>query len=199
MKTDHPIEVAVRALSRLPGIGRRTASRLVFHLLNQPREEVTALTRALADLKEQLQFCHRCEGLAEADLCDICADPARDVGVICVVEQPRDVFVIEQTGAYHGQYHCLHGVLSPIHGVGPQELRIDSLLWRIETGGVHELIVATNPTHEGEATGAYLAQLLAGRGVQVTRLARGIPVGGDLEYIDGLTLSRALEGRAPLA
>jgi recombination protein RecR len=118
MKPDHPIEVAVRALSRLPGIGRRTASRLVFHLLNQPREEVAALTRALGALKEQLRFCQRCEGLAEADVCDICADPTRDAGVICVVEQPRDVFVIEQTNTYHGQYHCLHGVLSPIHGVG---------------------------------------------------------------------------------
>jgi recombination protein RecR len=198
MKSDHPIEVAVRALARLPGIGRRTASRLVFHLLSLPREEVAALTHALSDLKQRLRFCCRCEGLAEAEECEICTDPTREVGVICVVEQPRDVFVIEQTGAYHGQYHCLHGVLSPIHGVGPQELRIDSLLRRIEGGEVHEVIVATNPTHEGEATGAYLAQLLTGRGVKVTRLARGIPVGGDLEYIDALTLSRALEGRAPL-
>ncbi|MGD2063010.1 MAG: recombination mediator RecR [Nitrospirota bacterium] len=198
MKPDHPIEVAVRALSRLPGIGRRTASRLVFHLLALPREEVAALTQAVGNLKEQLRFCQRCEGLSEAEVCDICADPSRDAGLICVVEQPRDVFVIEQTGAYHGHYHCLHGVLSPIHGIGPQELRIASLLLRIEAGGVREVIVATNPTHEGEATGTYLAQLLADRGVKVTRLARGIPVGGDLEYIDGLTLSRALEGRSPL-
>ncbi len=199
MKPDHPIEVAIRALSRLPGIGRRTANRLAFHLLSLPREEVIALTHALEELKTRMQFCRRCEGLAEGELCEICADDSRDGGILCVVEQPRDVFVIEQTGCYHGYYHCLHGVLSPIHGVGPQELRIDSLLRRVEAGGVREVIVATNPTHEGEATGAYLAQLLAARGIKVSRLARGIPVGGDLEYIDGLTLSRALEGRSPLA
>ena len=176
-----------------------SGGRLTFHLLSLPREEVATLTRALDDLKTRMGFCGRCEGLAEGEVCDICADHTRDAATVCVVEQPRDVFVIEQTGAYHGLYHCLHGVLSPIHGVGPQELRIDSLLRRVEPGGGREVIIATNPTHEGEATGAYLAQLLAARGIMVSRLARGIPVGGDLEYLDGLTLSRALEGRGPLA
>ncbi len=198
MKPDHPIEVAVRQLTRLPGIGRRTAERLTFHLLAQPREEVAALARALTDLKGRLGFCRRCEGLAEGEVCAICLDPERDAGLICVVEQPRDVFVVEQAGCFRGRYHCLHGVLSPVEGVGPTELRIDSLVRRVEAGEVREVIVATNPTHEGEATAAYLARILTGHGVTVTRPARGIPVGGDLEYIDPLTLSRALAGRGPV-
>jgi len=198
MTPDHPIEAAVRHLTRLPGVGRRTAERLTFHLLAQPREEVAALAKALTDLKARLGFCRRCEGLAEGEVCAICADPERDASLICVVEQPRDVFVVEQAGCFRGHYHCLHGVLSPVEGVGPAELRIDSLVRRVEAGGVSEVIVATNPTHEGEATAAYLARILTGRAVTVTRPARGIPMGGDLEYIDSLTLSRALEGRGPV-
>ncbi|HBB39904.1 MAG: recombination protein RecR [Deltaproteobacteria bacterium] len=198
MSPDHPIAVAVRHLTRLPGVGRRTAERLTFHLLAQPRQEVVALAKALTDLKERLRFCSRCAGLAEGEVCAICADPSRDAGLVCVVEQPRDVFVVESAGCYRGLYHCLHGVLSPVDGVGPAELRIDALVRRVAAGGVREVIVATNPTHEGEATASYLARVLAPHGVTVTRPARGIPMGGDLEYIDSLTLARAMEGRGPV-
>ena len=181
-------------LTRLPGIGQRTAQRLAFHIMQQPAAETLALAAALTEVKERVRFCRECGNLTEEPTCAICLDPRRDHSLICVVEQPVDVGSLERTHEYHGLYHVLGGALSPIDGVDPGDLRIDELLLRVEAESASEVVLATNPTMTGEATAAYLADRLRGR-VRVTRLASGLPVGGDLEYADEVTLGRALSGR----
>jgi recombination protein RecR len=188
------VEKLITELARMPGIGRRTAQRLAFHLLRQQPEDALALADAIREVKERIGFCERCFNLAEGPLCTICADPRRDASLICVVEDPSDVVPIERTHEYRGVYHVLGGALSPIDGVDPQHLRIDELVRRVEADGVAEVVLATNPTMTGEATAAYLADRLRDR-IRVTRLASGLPVGGDLEYADEVTLGRALVGR----
>ncbi len=188
------VENLVVQLTKLPGIGRRTAQRLAFHILSARPEEALELARAIEEVKERVRFCRECGNLTEEDLCDVCSDARRDRSVICVVEQPVDVVSLERTHEYRGLYHVLGGALSPIDGVDPSDLRIGGLLSRIERGGVEEVVLATNPTMTGEATAAYIADRLRDR-VRVTRLASGLPVGGDLEYADEVTLGRALAGR----
>ncbi len=198
MVLPEPIQNLVNALSRLPGIGPKTASRLTFYLLRGGGDLSVELAQALQALKESVAFCQRCFNITTAGrvLCEICADPRRDGGTICVVEEPLDVLALERTGGYVGQYHVLHGVLSPIEGVGPEDLKIAELLSRVAAEGVGEVILATNPSMEGDATAMYLRQQLAPLdGLEITRLARGLPVGGDLEYADQNTLLRALSGR----
>ncbi len=190
-----PIQRLIDALTRLPGIGPKSASRLAFYLLRAPAEQVQELSAAIGELQTSIVFCSRCQNLSIADPCSICSDASRDIHILCVVEEPLDVVAIERTGAYRGLYHVLHGVINPVEGIGPEDLRIDSLLARQEGEPISEILVATNPNMEGEATAMYLARLLRTSGVRVTRLARGLPVGGDLEYADEVTLSRALEGR----
>ncbi len=190
-----PIQRLIQALERLPGIGPKSASRLAFYILRMPDDQVQDLAQAIATLKENIVYCSRCQNLSQTDPCAICRDPHRDQHLVCVVEDPLDVVAIERTGTYKGVYHVLHGVINPVEGVGPEDLRVDALLQRLEKEPIEEVIIATNPNMEGEATAMYLARLLHARGVRVTRLARGLPVGGDLEYADEITLSRALEGR----
>ncbi|MCS7056513.1 MAG: recombination mediator RecR [Thermoflexales bacterium] len=190
----------IDALSQLPGIGPKSASRLTFFLLRSPAETSLALAEALRDLKARTRLCSVCFNITEDDPCVICADPGRDHGLICVVEEPLDVAAIERARIYRGVYHVLHGVISPINGVGPDDLRIEELIGRVRRAAeagrpVREVILATNPTVEGEMTASFIQRKLAGLEVSVTRLARGLPVGGDLEYADEVTLSRALEGR----
>ena len=188
------VENLVTQLTKLPGIGRRTAQRLAFHILSTQAEDALALSRAIDDVKARVRFCRECGNLTEDELCDVCADARRDRSVICVVEQPVDVVSVERTGEYQGLYHVLGGALSPLDGVEPSDLRIDGLLARVAANGVSEVVLATNPTMTGEATASYLADRLRDR-VSVTRLASGLPVGGDLEYADEVTLGRALAGR----
>jgi recombination protein RecR len=188
------VENLVAQLSRFPGIGQRTAQRLAFHVLQRPADEAIALAAALTEVKERVRFCRDCGNLTEEDVCAICLDSRRDRSTICVVEQPVDVISLERTHEYHGLYHVLGGALSPIDGVDPSDLRIDELIHRVDANGVREIVLATNPTMTGEATAAYLADRLRDR-VRVTRLASGLPVGGDLEYADEVTLGRALSGR----
>ena len=182
-------------LVRLPGIGPKTASRLTYYLLRAPEAQARALAEALVALKERTVFCSRCCNIADTDPCSICSSPNRDQSLLCVVEEPLDLLALERTGQYRGRYQVLHGVLSPLEGVGPEDLRIPELLARLREGQVHEVVLATNPSLEGEATAMYLHGLLVPFGVSVTRLARGLPVGSDLEYADDLTLARALQGR----
>lgn len=193
-----PIARLIQEFTRLPGIGPRSAQRLAYHVLRAPEDEALALARALGDVKRLIVFCGACWNITEADPCALCADERRDRALICVVEQPLDVLVVERTGGYRGLYHVLHGALNPIEGVGPEQLRVRELTERVEAGGVGEVIMATNPSLEGEATSMYLQRLLGPLGVRVTRLARGLPSGADLEYMDDLTLARALEGRQEL-
>jgi recombination protein RecR len=188
----------VRELARLPGIGEKTASRLAFNLLNRPRNEVIALAEALLEMKERVGLCRECLGLSDTPLCAICSDPAREHEVICVVEGPADLMAIERARSYSGVYHVLHGAIAPLDGIGPDDIKIKELLERLNAGPIRELIVATNATVEGEATALYLAKLLKTSGLKVTRLARGLPAGGDLEYSDAATLSSALSGRREL-
>ncbi len=192
-----PIQNLIFALERLPGIGPKTASRLAFYLLRAPDEVPEKLAEALTNIKTRIAFCQECFNITAAgrELCEICASPQRDGTLICVVEEPLDVLAFERIGAYKGKYAVLQGVLSPIEGVGPEDLKIKALLARVQKGGVKEVILATNPSMEGEATAQYLQPRLAALGVKVTRLARGLPVGGDLEYADQNTLLRALTGR----
>ncbi len=190
-----PVARLIDEFSRLPGIGPKTASRLTFYLLRAPDEQAQALSDALRDLKSQIVFCSQCYNLAETSPCPICASPERERDVICVVEEPLDVLAIERTGAHHGLYHVLHGAISPVEGIGPGDLRIGELMTRLQAEPIQEVILATNPNLEGEATAMYLERLIKPLGVRVTRLARGLPVGGDLEYADEVTLTRALEGR----
>ncbi len=190
-----PIERAIEAFSRLPGIGPKTAARLTYFLLRAPDEVALELAEALRALKEDVHYCRRCFNVAQGELCSICADPARDSRVICVVEEPLDIMAIERTGAYRGVYHVLHGVINPLANVGPENLRIKELIRRVQEENVEEVILATNPNMEGEATAMYIARLLEPLGVRITRLAHGLPIGGDLEYADQQTLIQALEGR----
>jgi recombination protein RecR len=194
-----PIQALITAFERLPGIGPKSASRLAFYLLRAPEDVSQELSEALRDLKGKVAFCQECFNITEAgrDLCEICEDSRRSPALICVVEEALDVVALERTGAYSGRYHVLHGVLSPIEGIGPEDIKIKPLLERVARGGVEEIIVATNPSMEGDATALYLQQQFrhAAPGVHVTRLARGLPVGGDLEYADQSTLLRALSGR----
>lgn len=189
------IEGLITELARLPGIGRKSAQRLTYHLLQQPRERLETLAAAVGALAERVRPCAECGNPAEGERCAICDDPRRDGGVICVVEEPSGLQTVERSLEFHGRYHVLGGRLSPLDGVGPEALRIEPLLRRIESGTVHEVILATNPSMEGEATATYLQQLLIGRGVKVSRLARGLPVGGDLDYADGATIAHALSAR----
>ena len=188
------VENLVAQLTRLPGVGQRTAQRLAFHLLQVGKPEALALAEAIADVKERVRFCDECGNLTEDAMCAICLDERRDRTLICVVEQPVDLVSLERTAEYRGLYHVLGGALSPLDGVEPEHLRIDELLARVERNGVVEVVLATNPNMTGEATAAYIADRLRGR-VRVTRLASGLPVGGDLEYADEVTLGRALAGR----
>lgn len=192
-----PIQNLITAFERLPGIGPKSASRLAFYLLRAPEDVARSLAEALIAFKQQTTFCPECFNimLAGAERCEICASPARDAAIICVVEEPLDVIAMERIAAYKGKYHVLHGVLSPIEGIGPDDLKIRPLLVRIKQGKVTEVILATNPSMEGDATALYLRQQLQQFGVHVTRLARGLPMGGDLEYADQNTLLRALSGR----
>jgi recombination protein RecR len=185
----------VSELARLPGIGRKTAQRLAFHLVQQPGDRLARLAQSLVTVAERVRPCTECGNLAEGERCELCLDPRRDAGLICVVEEPSAVTILERSGEYRGKYHVLGGRIDPLGGVGPESLRLDRLLARVEAGGVREIILATNPSMEGEVTATYVQQLLAGRGVKVTRLARGLPVGGDLEYVDGVTLAHALTAR----
>jgi recombination protein RecR len=193
-----PVARLIDELNKLPGIGPKSAQRLAFYLLRAPREQAHALAEAIAEVKERVRLCSQCFNLTEHDPCAICASAQRDRTLICVVEEPLDVLAIERTREYRGLYHVLHGALSPIEGIGPEQLRLRELLARLRNGAVEEVILATNANLEGEATATYVARLLRPLGVRVTRLARGLPVGGDLEYADDLTLSRALEGRREL-
>jgi len=195
-----PVARLIEAFSRLPGIGPKTAQRLTFHLLRAPDTEARILAAALIDVRDKVVFCDRCFNISDAPLCPICRDPSRDVSRLCVVEEPLDVLALERTGEFRGLYHVLHGAISPIDGVGPERLRIRELLVRADEAKrdgapLEEVILATNPTLEGEATAMYLAERLEQSVVLVSRIARGLPVGGDLEYADEVTLIRALQGR----
>jgi len=197
MLLPEPLQNMINALSRLPGIGPKTASRLTFYLLNSTEEVSRDLAEALVALKSGISFCPICFNIMATgrESCEVCASPQRDGGVICVVEEPLDVVAIERTGAFNGKYHVLRGALSPIEGIGPEDLTIRDLLGRVQAGGIREIILATNPSLEGDATAMYLQRQLHSYSLQVTRLARGLPVGGDLEYADQNTLLRALQGR----
>ncbi|MCB0976906.1 MAG: recombination protein RecR [Acidimicrobiales bacterium] len=193
-----PVQDLIDELGRLPGVGPKSAQRIAFHLLKVPAEDARRLARAIDDAKAKVAWCQRCFNLAEGDLCGICADDRRDATLLCVVEEPKDLVAVEKTGEFKGRYHVLQGAISPIEGIGPDQLRVKELLARLEPEGVAEVILCTNPNIEGEATAMYLGRLLGPLGITVTRIASGLPVGGDLEYADELTLGRALEGRRAL-
>ena len=190
-----PVSRLIEALQRLPGIGPKTAQRLTFFLLKRPVAEVRELGDALVAVKERIVYCRTCFNVTDTDPCRICADPARDGKVMCVVEEPNDLLAMERTGEFRGRYHVLLGALSPLDGIGPDDLKVRELLARVEAEPPVEVILATNPNVEGEATALYLAKLLRPLGVRITRIARGLPMGGDLEWADQVTLSKALEGR----
>jgi len=194
-----PVARLIEALQRLPGIGPRSAQRMTFYLLKRPLEEVRELSESLVAVKEQIVSCRTCFNVTDLDPCRICADPARDARLLCIVEEPNDLLAMERTGEYRGLYHVLLGALSPLDGIGPEDLKVRELLARLDAHAVAEVILATNPNVEGEATALYLAKLLRPLGVRVTRIARGLPVGGDLEYADQVTLSKALEGRREIS
>jgi recombination protein RecR len=189
------VQSLIDELGRLPGIGPKSAQRIAYHLLKLPKEDALRLARSIAEVKDRVSFCERCFNIAEGVECAICTDPRRDLSVLCVVEEPRDVVAVERTGEYKGRYHVLGGAISHMEGVGPEQLRIRELLARLSAEPVSEVILCTNPNIEGEATALYLVRLLRDSGIAVTRIASGLPVGGDIEYADELTLGRALEGR----
>lgn len=193
-----PIARLVEELTRLPGVGPKTAQRLAFHLLKVPPEEARSLAEAIVEAREKVTFCARCFNFAQGELCEFCMDTRRDPTLVCVVERPQDIVAVERTGEFRGLYHVLGGAISPIDGIGPEELRVRELLDRVRKEDIREIIVATNPRVEGEATAVYLANLLRPLGVKATRIASGLPVGGDLEYADEITLGRALKGRQEL-
>src|SRR3954447_18483786 len=190
-----PVQDLIDELGRLPGVGPKSAQRIAFHLLKLPKEDAVRLARSITEVKERITFCARCFNISEGPQCSICADERRDATVVCVVEEPRDIVAVEKTREYRGRYHVLQGAISPIEGIGPDQLRVRELLGRIDAEGITEVILCTNPNIEGDATAMYLASLLKPLPVKVTRIASGLPVGGDLEYADELTLGRALEGR----
>ncbi len=193
-----PLANLYEQLRRLPGVGSKTAMRLAYHIIDMPQEDVQRLVEALNGAKHSIHYCSRCYNLTDGEVCEICGDPARDHYTICVVEQPQDIAAMERSHGYKGLYHVLHGVLSPLDGVGPDKLRIKELFQRLQTEPVSEIILATNSDVEGEATATYLAQLLKPIGITVSRIAHGLPMGGDLEYADEVTLSKALENRRQL-
>ena len=190
-----PVQVLIDELGRMPGVGPKSAQRIAFHLLKIPAEDAKRLAHAILDAKERVSWCRRCFNISEGELCGFCSDDTRDSTLLCVVEDPRDIVAVERTAEFRGRYHVLQGAISPIEGVGPDQLRIRELLARIADEGVQEVILATNPNIEGEATAMYLARLLKSVELKVTRIASGLPVGGDLEYADEITLGRAIEGR----
>ncbi|NLM36850.1 MAG: recombination protein RecR [Firmicutes bacterium] len=190
-----PMSRLIKELAKLPGIGPKTAQRLAFHLFALPRDEVVALATAMVEAKENLQYCAVCGHLTDESHCQVCQDPTRERHLLCVVEEPKDVIALEKTREFKGVYHVLHGALSPLEGIGPAELTITQLMQRLQTGEISEVILACDPDMEGEATALYLAKLIKPLGIKVTRLARGLPIGGDLEYIDEVTLGKAIEGR----
>ena len=193
-----PLMRLLEALEKLPGVGPRSAERMAFYLLRTSREEARQLAQAVADVKDRLRFCEVCFNLSEADRCEICQDASRDASLLCIVEEPKDVLAIEKTGAYRGLYHVLLGAIAPLDGIGPELLKMDELMARLAESAVQEVIVATDADKDGETTAAYLSKLLRARGVKLTRIASGIPVGSHLEYADQATLARALEGRREL-
>jgi recombination protein RecR len=190
-----PVQDLIDELGRLPGVGPKSAQRIAFHLLKAPPEDAMRLARSITEAKDKVTFCPRCFNIAEGDECGICSDPRRDTTIVCVVEESRDIVAVEKTGEFKGRYHVLQGAMSPIEGIGPDQLRVKELMARIEPEDITEVILCTNPNIEGEATAMYLGRLLKPLGLRVTRIASGLPVGGDLEYADELTLGRALEGR----
>ena len=194
-----PVQDLIDELGRLPGIGPKSAQRIAFHLLKVSAEDAGRLARAITTVKERIRFCRRCFNVTETEECDYCGDPRRDPSLVCVVEDPRDIVAVERTGEYRGRYHVLGGAINPLEGVGPDQLRVKELYARLGGEGIDEVILATNPNLEGEATAMYLSRQLKPLGVKVTRLASGLPVGGDLEYADELTLGRAMEGRQEVA
>jgi recombination protein RecR len=194
-----PIEALIHELSKLPTIGPKTAARLVFHLLNRPRHEAVSLAEAIVSVKDNVRFCSICYALTERDPCDFCTDERRDAATICVVAEAKDVYAIERTAAFKGRYHVLGGLISPMDGIGPGQLHVKELIERIGHEEPREIILATNPNAEGEATALYLSRLLQPLGVSVTRLAYGLPIGGDLDYADEITITKALEGRRALS
>jgi recombination protein RecR len=193
-----PIARLIDELCKLPGIGSRTAQRLAYNLLRRPREDAERLSRAILEVKEKIRYCSLCNNFSDEDPCRYCTNPNRSPDVICVVEEPHDILAVEKTREYHGQYHVLHGALSPINGIGPEDLKLKNLVERLRGGTVREVIVATNPNVEGEATAIYIARLLKPVGVRVSRIALGVPVGSDLEFADEVTMSKALEHRHEL-
>lgn len=190
-----PVSRLIEELGKLPGIGPKSAARLAYYLLRMPEAEARALAEAIIAVKDKTVLCSSCQNITDSDPCTICTSEERDHSIICVVEEPLDILALERTGQYKGLYHVLHGVLSPMDGIGPEDLKIKEFLERIKTGSVKEVILATNPNLEGEATAMYIQKLLSPLGLRLTRLARGLPVGGDLEYADEVTLTHALEGR----
>jgi recombination protein RecR len=194
--TARPISRVVDELSRLPGIGPKTAQRLAYHLLRAPSEQAQALAESIVELKQKVVLCSQCFNITERSPCEICSSSERDASRVCVVEEPLDVVALERTGQYRGLYHVLHGAISPIEGIGPEEIKVRELLHRLEPGAIEEVILATNPNLEGDATAMYITRLVQPLGIAVTRLARGLPVGGDLEYADEITLGNALSGRS---
>ena len=193
-----PLNSVYDQFRRLPGVGNKSALRLAYHIIDMPEEEVRRLAETLLQAKREIRFCKECFNLTDSDVCEICADTKRDHSMICVVEQPQDAMAMERSHGYTGVYHVLHGCLSPLDGIGPENLRIKALLFRLEKEDVKEVILATNSNVEGEATASYLAQLLRHQPVMVSRIARGLPMGGDLEYADEVTLAKALENRTPI-
>lgn len=193
-----PVQSLINEFSKLPTVGPKTAARLVFYLLNRPRNEAQALAEAILAVKDRVRLCTNCFSITEEDPCLICSDDRRDAKTICVVAEAKDIYALERTSAYKGQYHVLGGLISPMEGIGPAQLRVKDLVDRIGTQAPHEIIIATNPNAEGEATALYLSRLLTPLGVSVTRLAYGLPIGGDLDYADEVTLAKAIEGRRAL-
>ena len=195
MEYARPLAKLIGELEKLPGIGPKSAQRLAFHLLRVSEDEARALADAVMDVKQRITFCSRCFNFTDQELCSICRDPRRDPSVLCIVSEPRDLIAMDKTNEFHGQYHVLHGVISPMDGIGPEMLKIRELLGRVREGGIREAIIATNPTVEGEATALYLSNLLKPLGIHVTRIAHGLPMGGDMDYADQATLIQALEWR----